>query len=338
MRAIVVTAARRAGGARAAGGSRPVTGRWRAARRRRGDRRQLPRRLRARGQGHARVRAAAPARASRAPASWPGWGRASRASRVGDRVGWNNAPGSYAERVLVGEDAAVALPGRDLFRGRRGGAAAGLHRALPRGQHLPDPGRRLGDRACRGGRRRAAADADRQAARRARDRDDVERREGRAGPRRRRRRDDRLRRASASGRRSSPAATACTRSTTASGRRRSTSRWQSLRPRGSMVLYGAASGPPPPVEIARLNAEVAVPHPADARPLRPVRRRAAPAGGRGARVGRGGRARRPDRRALPARGGGARAGRPRVAADDGEADPHAVDSAPWCCGRSSASS
>ena len=27
-----------------------------------------------------------------------------------------------------------------------------------------------------------------------------------------------------------------------------------LRPRGYMVLYGAASGPPPPVEIARLNA------------------------------------------------------------------------------------
>jgi NADPH:quinone reductase len=29
----------------------------------------------------------------------------------GDRVAWNNAPGSYAERVLVAEDAAVALPG-----------------------------------------------------------------------------------------------------------------------------------------------------------------------------------------------------------------------------------
>jgi len=27
-----------------------------------------------------------------------------------------------------------------------------------------------------------------------------------------------------------------------------------LRPRGSMVIYGAASGPPPPVEIAKLNA------------------------------------------------------------------------------------
>jgi NADPH:quinone reductase len=29
----------------------------------------------------------------------------------------------------------------------------------------------------------------------------------------------------------------------------------SLRPRGTMVVYGAASGPPPPVEIARLNAK-----------------------------------------------------------------------------------
>jgi NADPH:quinone reductase len=28
-----------------------------------------------------------------------------------------------------------------------------------------------------------------------------------------------------------------------------------LRPRGYMVLYGAASGPPPPVEIAKLNAK-----------------------------------------------------------------------------------
>ena len=51
-----------------------------------------------------------------------------------------------------------------------------------------------GDRPRRGRRGRAAADPDRQAARRARDRDHLDRREGRARPRRGRRRDDRLRR------------------------------------------------------------------------------------------------------------------------------------------------
>ena len=75
-----------------------------------------------------------------------------------------------------------------------------------------------------------------------------------------------------------------------------------LRPRGFMVLYGAASGPPPPVEIADAQREVALPHPPDARPLRPDRRGAAAARRRRARVGRGGRARRPHRRPLPARG------------------------------------
>src|SRR3954452_9174025 len=77
-----------------------------------------------------------------------------------------------------------------------------------------------------------------------------------------------------------------------------------LRPRGFMVLYGAASGPPPPVEMAVLNAKAlfltrSTPPP-DARALRPDRGRAARAGGRAARVGRSGRARRPHRR--PERG------------------------------------
>ena len=63
----------------------------------------------------------------------------------------------------------------DLVRAGRGGALAGLHRALPGGQHLPDRRGRLGHRPRCGRRRRAAAHADRQAARRARHRDDLER-------------------------------------------------------------------------------------------------------------------------------------------------------------------
>ena len=97
-----------------------------------------------------------------------------------------------------------------------------------------------------------------------------------------------------------------------------------LRPRGYMVLYGAASGPPPPVEIAKLNAKslfltrpTLAHYGADGRGAADARRRPA-------RVDRGGRARRPHRRSLPARGRGPRAGRPRIARHDGEADPHAV--------------
>ena len=51
---------------------------------------------------------------------------------------------------------------------------------------------------------------------------------------------------------------------------------KALRPRGMMVLYGAASGPVPPVDPQRLNSGgLAVPHPAHAPPLRGGARRAA---------------------------------------------------------------
>ena len=48
----------------------------------------------------------------------------------------------------------------------------------------------------------------------------------------------------------------------------------SLRPRGYMVLYGAASGQPPPSR-SPAQRRLAVPHAPDARPLRPRGRRAA---------------------------------------------------------------
>ena len=92
-----------------------------------------------------------------------------------------------------------------------------------------------------------------------------------------------------------------------------------------MVLYGAASGPPPPVEIAKLNAKsLFLTRPTLAHYGQTgdeLRLRA----GDAARVGRRGRARRPDRRPLRARRRRARPGRPRIARHHREADPHAVD-------------
>jgi NADPH:quinone reductase and related Zn-dependent oxidoreductases len=78
-----------------------------------------------------------------------------------------------------------------------------------------------------------------------------------------------------------------------------------LRPRGMMVLYGAASGQVPPVDPQRLNSggslfltrPTLVHYIADAN-------RAAVARGRGVRLDHQGRARRADRRHLPAERGG----------------------------------
>ena len=115
-----------------------------------------------------------------------------------------------------------------------------------------------------------------------------------------------------------------------------------LRPRGYMVIYGAASGQPPPVEIARLNAgSLFLTRPTLAHYGREgdeLRMRAADLFA----LDRRGRARRAHRRALPARGRRARPGRPRLARHHGQADPHPLGFltlALWCCcGRSSPSS
>ena len=110
-----------------------------------------------------------------------------------------------------------------------------------------------------------------------------------------------------------------------------------LRPRGFMVLYGAASGPPPPVEIARLNAtSLFLTRPTLAHYGQTgdeLRQRAGEllgwiaAGELDVRIG---------------------ARYPLADAARAQADlesrgttgklPHALDSASWCCGRSSPSS
>ena len=101
--------ARRARRARAPGHPGPDARTGRAAGRRRGDGGQLPRRLRARGRRHARGRDAA-RRRRRGRGHGRGVGEGVERFAPGDRVAWSNAPGSYAERVLVSDDAAVALP------------------------------------------------------------------------------------------------------------------------------------------------------------------------------------------------------------------------------------
>ena len=73
-----------------------------------------------------------------------------------------------------------------------------------------------------------------------------------------------------------------------------------LRPRGMMVLYGAASGQVPPVDRQRLNSADRCPHPSDAGALHRGRPGAAVAGGRGVSTGLAkGEARRANRRHLP---------------------------------------
>ena len=96
----------------------------------------------------------------------------------------------------------------------------------------------------------------------------------------------------------------------------------SLRPRGTLALFGAASGQVPPFDLQRLNAggSLFVTRPDRSAPPRDTRR-ARVAGRRGAR--RGGRrvAARGDRRALPAQRGGDGIRRPRGPAHPGQAPP-----------------
>ena len=142
----------------------PAPGRGRAAGRRRGGRRQLPRRLRARGRRHG---SEPPHLAGVEGAGTVGAvGEGVDGFAAGDRVAWSNAPGSYAERVLVAADAAVPVPdgvSTEL-------AAAALLQGMTAHYLATDtypmqPGDD-GARARRGGRRRAAAHPDREAARR----------------------------------------------------------------------------------------------------------------------------------------------------------------------------
>ena len=98
-----------------------------------------------------------------------------------------------------------------------------------------------------------------------------------------------------------------------------------LRPRGMMVLYGAASGQVPPLDPQRLNAaRIAVPHQAYPRPLHRGPGGAAVAGRRGLGPGGQRRTRRADRRQLPAGRRGQGTAGPRRPPHHGQAAPHTV--------------
>jgi len=173
---------------------------------------------------------------------------------AGDRVVWSNAPGSYAERVLVSEDAAVGLP--DGVSSELGAAAilqgttahylatstypiqAGdwviVHAAAGGvGLLLTQIAKR------RGGRVIATTSTDEKAAlARGAGADETIGYEGFA---------ERAR--ELTGGEGVHAVY------DGIGEATFDESLEALRPRGYMVLYGAASGPPPPVEIAVLNAK-----------------------------------------------------------------------------------
>ena len=99
----------------------------------------------------------------------------------------------------------------------------------------------------------------------------------------------------------------------------------SLRPRGYMVLYGAASGQVEPVDPQRLHQGRSLYLTRPGPPHYRYAPRAAGPRAPGVRLDRRPPPRRADRRALPAGRGAQGAGGPRGAADDGQAHPHAVD-------------
>ena len=171
----------------------------------------------------------------------------------GDRVAWSNAPGSYAEQVLVDADAAVALPegistelaAAVMLQGStahylatstypiQAGDSVLVHAAAGGvGLLLTQIAKR------RGGRVIATTSSDEKAAlARAAGADETIGYEG-FGERARELTGGEGLAAVYDG----------------IGAATFDESLSALRPRGYMVLYGAASGPPPPVEIARLNA------------------------------------------------------------------------------------
>ncbi len=104
----------------------------------------------------------------------------------------------------------------------------------------------------------------------------------------------------------------------------------SLRRRGMLVLFGAASGPVPPVDPQRLNsAGLGVPDPAEAVRLRDHHRGAALACGGRVRRRRRRHAGRADRAPLPARGGPRLARGSAGAPHDGQAAAHTLSTVAW---------
>jgi NADPH2:quinone reductase len=172
---------------------------------------------------------------------------------VGDRVGWNNAAGSYAERVLVGEDAAVALPGEIssevaaavLLQGCTAHYLAVSTYPIQDGDwvivHAAAGGvglllTQIAKR--RGGRVIATTSSDEKAA--------LARGAGA---------DETIGYDRFGARAMELSGDGVHAVYDGIGAATFDESLGSLRPRGSMVLYGAASGPPPAVEIARLNAK-----------------------------------------------------------------------------------
>ena len=173
---------------------------------------------------------------------------------VGDRVVWSNAPGSYAERVLVSEDAAVALPegvsselaAAAILQGTTAHYLATSTYPIQEGDwvivHAAAGGvglllTQIAKR--RGGRVIATSSTDEKAAlARGAGADETIGYDGFA---------ERAR--ELTGGEGVHAVY------DGIGEATFDESIAALRPRGYMVLYGAASGPPPPVEIAVLNAK-----------------------------------------------------------------------------------
>ena len=172
---------------------------------------------------------------------------------VGDRVGWNNAAGSYAERVLVAEDAAVALPGgissevaaAVLLQGCTAHYLAVSTYPIQDGDwvivHAAAGGvglllTQIAKR--RGGRVIATTSSDEKAA--------LARGAGA---------DETIGYDGFGAQAMELSGDGVHAVYDGIGAATFDESLESLRPRGSMVLYGAASGPPPAVEIARLNAK-----------------------------------------------------------------------------------
>jgi NADPH2:quinone reductase len=172
----------------------------------------------------------------------------------GDRVAWSNAPGSYAERVLVGDNAAVKLPdgvstelaAALILQGCTAHYLATTTYPIQRGDtvivHAAAGGvglllTQIAKR--RGGRVIATTSTDEKAElARGAGADETIGYEGFA---------ERARELTGG-----EGVHAVYDGIGAATFDESLS---ALRPRGYMVLYGAASGPPPPVEIAKLNAK-----------------------------------------------------------------------------------
>ena len=233
----------------------PEPRRRRRAGRDRGDRPQLHRRVFSDRPLQGAAAAARSASRRRAPCARSG--TASTGVAVGDRVAWTGIPGAYAEMAVVPATRLVKLPATLSFRD---GAAAMLQgmtaHYLACSTYPLKPGDTCLVHAAAGGvglllcqvaKRRGAT----------RHRDRLDRSQGRARPRRRRRPRDPLlagglRRRRPERDRAAPGVHVVYDGVGATTFEKSL---DSLRPRGMLVLFGAASGPVPPFDLGQLTAK-----------------------------------------------------------------------------------